>query len=98
MKNYIQAKPQLRGPEGLRNWYAQLPAHTFTEGDTAGSLPLENLLRYNVQAGPKAARPLRASARFVTDLFSVISKRLYSSSMGLTAPSATGPWLRHLLG
>ena len=102
MKIFIQAKPQLRGPRGLREWYAQLPVASGGEGEPADTLPIGGLL-----APPRPAallsgeRPGRANwfkARYFGAFFLLLAKKSPLEESSPAFQTDHNVWLRHLLG
>ena len=101
MKIYIQAKPQLRGPQGFHQWYAQLPVAEQAGDEPEGTLPIGCLLRQNSSVAAPAASAFEAENSGglpLMSLFSLFSKKLYYKYAGLSRQPVAGPWLRHLLG
>ena len=99
MKPYLQAKPQLRGPNGLRNWYAQLPLAAYDQESTA-ILPIGGLLAPFEQAVGSASASARQSwlgGLFFTGLLSLLLKKSYHKNANPVA-LVPGPWLRRVLG
>ena len=106
MKPYLQAKPQLRGPQGLRNWYAQLPDATLIDQASTAILPIESLMRPRPRpakpatpVAPETSRRVWAASPLMASLLFLLSKKSYCQNTGRAAgPALSGPWLRHLLG
>ena len=102
MKIFIQAKPQLRGPRGLREWYAQLPVASGGEGEPADILPIGGLL-----APPRPAALLSGTGtvrlawfkrRPFKVLLSMLSKKSCLEESRQTFATNDSVWLRHLIG
>lgn len=102
MKVFIQAKPQLRGPNGLRDWYAQLPVARSGEGDADDMLPLGGLLAPDRAgdglSGTRSARLVWFNKKPFKALLFLLSKKPYLEMPHQTLSAGNGVWLRHLLG
>ena len=102
MKIFIQAKPQLRGPRGLREWYAQLPVATSATDEAADILPIDGLLDPLYQGAVLPdGRTLRSAwfqKKTFAGLLSLFLKKSYYKKSQHDLSTGNRVWLRHLLG